>query len=182
VYGRPSSRGFHDYFVTHLPSTSMHPDARSMRNIPRSSSTPHSPPSSPRSPAMMSNASRDTTVVRIPLKSAKHHYGVHCARGTRPYNEDTYQAGTIELPAFAKRAPMSVRGGGRTPGGEVMSADGASGDPQVFYFGAFDGHGGDRCSIWLREKLHWYLEESAAKFGLESTLPGNKRRVIRERY
>ena len=77
---------------------------------------------------------------------------------------------------------MSVRGGGRTPGGEVMSADGASGDPQVFYFGAFDGHGGDRCSIWLREKLHWYLEESAAKFGLESTLPGNKRRVIRERY
>ena len=62
-----------------------------------------------------------------------------------------------------------------------MSADGASGDPQVFYFGAFDGHGGDRCSIWLREKLHWYLEESAAKFGLESTLPGNKRRVIRRK-
>jgi protein phosphatase PTC6 len=74
---------------------------------------------------------------------------------------------------------MSVREGGKVVDGEVTSADSATGDPQVFYFGVFDGHGGDRCSIWLREKLHWYLEESAAKFGLESTLPGKRRRVIR---
>lgn len=67
------------------------------------------------------------------------------------------------------------------PFDEGMSAQSASGDPQVFYFGVFDGHGGDKCSTWLRDKLHWYVEESAAKFGLESTLPrnGKKRRLVK---
>lgn len=129
---------------------------------------------------MANSPARGTTVVRIPLKSAKHHYGATCSRGTRPYNEDTYQAGTIELPAFAKRAPISLQRGNKSFE-EATSAQGASGDPQVFYFGVFDGHGGDKCSIWLKEKLHWYVEESAAKFGLESTLPrnGKKRRLVR---
>lgn len=128
---------------------------------------------------MANSPARGTTVVRIPLKSAKHHYGATCSRGTRPYNEDTYQAGTIELPAFAKRAPINVRS--KNSFDEATSAQSASGDPQVFYFGVFDGHGGDKCSIWLKEKLHWYVEESAAKFGLESTLPrnGKKRRLVK---
>lgn len=110
-------------------------------------------------------------MVRIPLKSAKHHFGVSVSRGTRPYNEDSYQAGVIELPSFAKKPPASVtsRGKGINPG-EASGADSASGDPQVFYFGVFDGHGGAECSGFLRERLHEYIEETGKQFELQSSL------------
>ena len=100
----------------------------------------------------------------------------------------------IELPAFAKRAPLNLtsrapassplqayREGQRKQreqqekvegNGEGTSAEGASGDPQVFYFGVFDGHGGTDCSEFLTEKLHNYIEEAAQKYGLESSLKG----------
>lgn len=110
--------------------------------------------------------SRDTTVVRIPLKRAKHHFGVASNRGSRPYNEDAEQAGTIDIPAFAKRAPQSVK---QKPG-EAKPADSALGDPQIFYFGVFDGHGGTECSNFLRDELHGYIEEAASEFGLQSSL------------
>ncbi|KAL8729376.1 MAG: hypothetical protein Q9166_004769 [cf. Caloplaca sp. 2 TL-2023] len=187
---------FHDYFVTHLPSSSLHPDSRTSggpyHQLPRSASKPHNPRSSGGpSPAPLLGHNRDTTVVRIPLRSAKHHFGAALSRGQRPYNEDTYQAGVIELPAFAKRAPINLtrapassplqayREGQRKQqeqkneaggGGEGTSAEGASGDPQVFYFGVFDGHGGTECSGFLKEKLHAYIEEAAQKYGLESSL------------
>ncbi|PBP28016.1 phosphatase 2c [Diplocarpon rosae] len=164
-------RDFHDYFVTNLPSSSLHPDSRSSpgphHKLPRSASTPHTPGSGP-SPAAMVGLSREMTVVRIPLRSAKHHFGVSAARGTRPYNEDTSQAGTIEIPAFAKRAPISLSRSGKTV--SAMSAESASGDPQVFYFGVFDGHGGNECSDFLREELHGYIERTAATFELGSSL------------
>ena len=91
------------------------------------------------------------------------------SRGTRPYNEDTYQAGVIELPAFAKKVPISLNRSGK---GSVESqgADSASGDPQVFYFGVFDGHGGTECSDFLRESLHEYVEGAARDFELGSSL------------
>ena len=98
----------------------------------------------------------------------------------------------IELPAFAKRSPISLT---RAPAssplqayreeqrrqseeqeqnksvtGEGTSAGGASGDPQVFYFGVFDGHGGSECSDFLRETLHDYVEDAAKKYDLSSTL------------
>jgi len=115
--------------------------------------------------------SRDLTVVRIPLRSAKHHFGVYNSRGTRVYNEDTNQAGTINMPAFAKRAPISlVRNQAARTVGEGTSADSAFGDPQIFYFGVFDGHGGSECSEFLREELHGYIEAAASKFGLRSSL------------
>lgn len=124
----------------------------------------------------MIGASRELTVVRIPLRSAKHHFGVSVSRGTRPYNEDTYQAGTIEIPAFAKRAPISLsRSSSKTLSG-ATSADSASGDPQVFYFGVFDGHGGNECSDFLREELHSYVENSAEIFELGSSLKAAKKR------
>lgn len=110
--------------------------------------------------------SRDTTVVRIPLKRAKHHFGVASSRGSRPYNEDAEQAGTIDIPAFAKRAPQSVK---QKPG-EAKPADSVLGDPQIFYFGVFDGHGGTECSSFLRDELHGYIEEAASEFGLQSSL------------
>ncbi|SPQ20548.1 ef8b4ccf-9a53-49b7-8e6e-57fc65fe5f5b [Thermothielavioides terrestris] len=173
---RPFRRGFHNYFVTHLPSSSLHPDSRSSagpgHKLPRSASTPHTPaPGSGPAVTPPNMPSRDLTVVRIPLRSAKHHFGVSASRGQRIYNEDTYQAGTIHMPAFAKRVPISlVRSQAARTAGEGTSADSALGDPQVFYFGVFDGHGGSECSDFLRDELHGYIEQAAAEFGLKSSL------------
>ncbi|KAJ5596845.1 hypothetical protein N7450_003303 [Penicillium hetheringtonii] len=102
---------FRDYFVTYLPSSSLHPDPRGpaspFHKLPRSASIPHTG-ETPHSPtSFLQLVGRETTVVRIPLRSAKHHYGAVTARGTRPANEDTYQAGVIDIPAFAKRPPAS---------------------------------------------------------------------------
>lgn len=119
----------------------------------------------------MVGTSREMTVVRIPLKSAKHHFGVSLSRGTRSYNEDAFQAGTIDVPAFAKRRPMSLTRNGRSANSNEVTPDvGASGDPQVFYFGVFDGHGGAECSGFLREQLHEYLEKATQLFELKSSL------------
>ncbi|PIA94549.1 Protein phosphatase 2C 4 [Cercospora beticola] len=167
AYRLSQRRQFHDYFVTHLPSTSLSPDKRtpSHHKLPRSDSTPHSGPSdrSTRAPS-----DRETTVVRIPLKSAKHHFGAGVSRGSRPYNEDTYQAGTVEIPAFAKKQPVSISG--KREINQNVGSTRATGDPQIFYFGVFDGHGGSECSEFLRDRLHGYIEEAALLFGLESTL------------
>jgi protein phosphatase PTC6 len=133
-------------------------------------------------------------VVRIPLRSAKHHFGVSVSRGTRPYNEDSYQAGVIEIPAFAKRSPISIsrapqssplqayrekqrqeQDGEKADG--VTSAESASGDPQIFYFGVYDGHGGAECSDFLRESLHEYIEEAAKDFQLQSSLKAPRKEV-----
>ncbi|KAI1614840.1 protein phosphatase [Exophiala viscosa] len=174
-------RQFHDYFVTHLPSSSLHPDSRKSTSLahkfPRNQSKPHTPDGKS-TPASHPSALRDTTVVRIPLRSAKHHFGASVSRGSRPYNEDAHQAGVIELPAFAKRPPPSITA--RSRPGEGTSAEGASGDPQVFYFGVFDGHGGAECSDFLREKLHDYIEKSAQVFEFQSSLqkPGERKKEV----
>ncbi|KKY14900.1 putative protein phosphatase 2c [Phaeomoniella chlamydospora] len=44
------------------------------------------------------------------------------------------------------------------------------GDPQVFYFGVFDGHGGEECSGYLTERLHEYIEKTSREFELQSSL------------
>jgi len=181
-----TTRAFHDYFVTHLPSSSLHPDAKSAgphHKLPRDQSTPHDPRSTDRLPAApppMVGVSREMTVVRIPIKSAKHHFGVSFSRGQRPYNEDTFQAGTIEIPAFAKRRPMSLtRNPSKDINGAGTSADSASGDPQVFYFAVFDGHGGSECSEFLKDRLHEYIEDGAKEFELQSTLKRKEGQVWR---
>ena len=94
------------------------------------------------------------------------------ARGTRPYQEDAHQAGVIDLPAFAKRPPISLTSASRRAqaSGEGTSAQGASGDPQVFYFGVFDGHGGAECSGYLKDRLHDYIEDASTQFELQSSL------------
>ncbi|PKY04515.1 protein serine/threonine phosphatase 2C [Aspergillus campestris IBT 28561] len=149
-------REFRDYFVTHLPSSSLHPDPRSafssFHKLPRADSVPHTG-DTPRTPATFQTlVNRETTVVRIPLRNAKHHFGASTARGTRPTNEDTWQAGVLDIPAFAKRPPPP-------------------GDPQVFYFGIFDGHGGTDCSTYLQQQLHEYIQNTAAAVELQSSLP-----------
>ncbi|KAJ5359303.1 uncharacterized protein N7496_011716 [Penicillium cataractarum] len=178
---------FHDYFVTHLPSSSLHPDPRGptspFHKLPRSASIPHVGDTS-HSPTTFQNlVDREMTVVRIPLRSAKHHFGAVTARGTRPANEDTYQAGVIDIPAFAKRPPASLtikrsKSPNSLPSSrESRAADTASGDPQVFYFGIFDGHGGSECSTFLQENLHEYIQNSAADFDLQSSLRTNQQRL-----
>ena len=177
---RAPRRKFHNYFVTHLPSTSLHPDRRHpgpSHGLPRDEASPHNA-NHTHSPAIISGppglASRDLTVVRIPLRSAKHHFGSASSRGTRPYNEDADQAGTIDMPAFAKRAPVSLV---RTADGhaDVTPADSSFGDPQIFYFAVFDGHGGSECAQFLKDELHGYIEEASAELGLLSSL-GKKHR------
>lgn len=85
----------------------------------------------------------------------------------------------IDLPAFAKRPPASLtiqrranakRDPSAPPERQNRAADSASGDPQVFYFGVFDGHGGSECSAFLKENLHEYIQNTAADFELRSTL------------
>ncbi|KAL7781263.1 phosphatase 2C-like domain-containing protein [Trichoderma afarasin] len=166
-----AGRDFHTYFITHLPSSSLHPDSGRFHGpghkLPREASEPHTPsPGSAPAVSIPNMPSRDMTVVRIPLKRAKHHFGTATARGNRPYNEDADQAGIVNMPAFAKRAPTSVK---QKPG-EPTVAGTALGDPQIFYFGVFDGHGGAQCSHFLRDELHGYIEEAAAEFGLQSSL------------
>lgn len=172
-------RKFHNYFVTHLPSSSLHPDRRVVgpgHGLPRDQASPHTPnhTHSPATIAAPGLVGRDLTVVRIPLRSAKHHFGSATSRGTRPYNEDADQAGTIDMPAFAKRAPVSLvrKAGGQA---EVTPADSSFGDPQIFYFAVFDGHGGNECSQFLKDELHGYIEEASAELGLLSSL-GKKHR------
>jgi protein phosphatase PTC6 len=172
------NRHFHDYFITHLPSSSLHPDARSTvgprHGLPRDKSSPHvsdGKDRSPSAPPPMVGTSREMTVVRIPIRSAKHHFGVSLSRGSRPYNEDAFQVGTIDIPPFAKRRPISLtRSGKSEPDTSVTPAGNARGDPQVFYFGVFDGHGGSECSNFLKDELHKYVEDGASLFELESSL------------
>ncbi|PYH96746.1 protein phosphatase 2c [Aspergillus ellipticus CBS 707.79] len=174
---RPAKRReFHDYFVTHLPSSSLHPDPRGplapFHKLPRSESVPHTGQISHSPASFQPFVDRETTVVRIPLRSAKHHFGAHTSRGTRSYNEDTYQAGVIDVPSFAKRPPASltIRRTGSPAPRESRGADTPSGDPQVFYFGIFDGHGGTECSTFLKDWLHEYIQDTAAAFELRSSL------------
>ncbi|KAL7944461.1 phosphatase 2C-like domain-containing protein [Trichoderma barbatum] len=171
-YAQPAARRvFHTYFITHLPSSSLHPDSGRLHGpshkLPRDASEPHTPsPGSAPAVSIPNMPNRDLTVVRIPLRRAKHHFGTATARGNRPYNEDADQAGIVNMPAFAKRAPTSVR---QKPG-EPTVAGSALGDPQIFYFGVFDGHGGVQCSHFLRDELHGYIEEAASELGLQSSL------------
>jgi len=61
---------------------------------------------------------------------------------------------------------------------ESKGRERANGDPQVFYFGVFDGHGGDKCSIFLKEQLHKYIEDAVGKLGLESSLGKREERSV----
>lgn len=80
------------------------------------------------------------------------------------------------MPAFAKRAPISLQRRPIQNPDEATSADSALGDPQVFYFGVFDGHGGSQCAEFLRDELHGYIEQASAEFGLRSSLSSNPTR------
>lgn len=169
------NRYFHDYFITHLPSTSLHSDQSrtpqphgkaQLASDPRGTQDANGNLATPSTAGLP----RDKTVVRIPLLSAKLHIGVSSARGTRSHNEDSYQAGVIQAPAFASTSPTSLMRPDQQVNGEVVSARNVPEDPQVFYFAIFDGHGGSECSKFLKDRLHSYIEDAAEQLGLRSTL------------
>ena len=171
-------RLFNDYFTTYLPSSSLHPDSKyagldlnkSSRKEADRQGKDREVKDQPIGITSQGGISRETTVVRIPIKSAKHHFGVSISRGSRPYNEDAYQAGTIEVSAFANREPISWNRKDEQWGKkEPRVARNANVDSQVFYYGVFDGHGGSECSDWLREQLHTYIEDSARLFRVKPT-------------
>ncbi|KAF8543690.1 phosphatase 2C-like domain-containing protein, partial [Trichophaea hybrida] len=142
-YRTEQRRWFRDYFTAHLPGNSLHPDPPPLKTT----SLP------PRVYSTNKDGANDraTTTVRIPLRSAKHHFGVTRGRGTRPYNEDNYQAGVINLPPFSRQSPEAEAEEASLPGQE----------PAVFYFSVFDGHGGDAASLFLKDYLHRYIEETS---------------------
>lgn len=159
-----SQRHFHNYFLTNLPSSS----TRLPHKISPSSALPQTSAAKNLCPAPVSSprVSRELTVVRIPLQSARQHFGAFQSRGTRLSIEDTYQAGTIDIPAFAKSTPINVDSSDKNFDG----IENSNTNHQVFCFGVFDGHGGNECSDFLREKLHDYVEKTAGLFGIESSL------------
>jgi protein phosphatase PTC6 len=97
------------------------------------------------------------------------HFGISSSRGTRLYNEDAYQAGVIEVPAFAQRPPSGLPAAASSDQGDEPAGNENS-DPQCFYFGVFDGHGGSECSRFLRNNLHLYIEDAAKQLELLSSL------------
>lgn len=53
------------------------------------------------------------------------------------------------------------------------------GKSNVFYFGVFDGHGGDKCSSFLKDWLHDYIERSARTIhGLKKAGDGSTESVM----
>ena len=186
-------RCFHDYFVTYIPKSSLHPDSPNSnilkKHLPGAAINPHSAPESSSKSVPILDAGPDTATVRIPLRGAKHHFGAAVSRGSRPYNEDAFQAGVIDVPAFAKRPPGSVTrkrvddplggsGEERDLKNQEQSSQGkcnntrsdSPSESQTFYFGVFDGHGGAECSGFLRGELHAYIEKAAKKYKLQSSL------------
>lgn len=83
---------------------------------------------------------------RIPLLKSPVYFGHYSSRVNRPYNEDKYYAGVLELPAGSSLSPMVTR-------------HGKLGTRQVFNFAIFDGHGGEECSQFLKDNLAKYVEE-----------------------
>lgn len=71
--------------------------------------------------------------------------------------------------AAAAREITGERTQAGSPAGQRSTGD-AGEDPQVFYFGVFDGHGGQECSVFLRDRLHEYIQDASAAFELQSSL------------
>ena len=138
-----SRRNFHDYFTTTVSNS----PSGQFSSVGAPSTSPGERPES-------------STIVRIPLDRAKQHYGSLRSRGNRPYNEDWSQAGVLELPlqSLVDACPAEINSS------SVGSPPSLSLSNSVFYYAVFDGHGGDECSIFLKTKLHEYIENTAKEF------------------
>ncbi|CDO54032.1 similar to Saccharomyces cerevisiae YCR079W PTC6 Mitochondrial type 2C protein phosphatase (PP2C) with similarity to mammalian PP1Ks [Geotrichum candidum] len=93
-----------------------------------------------------SQQANHTVRARIPLLKSPLYLGHYSSRVNRPYNEDRYFAGVLELPAGSTLSPMITR-------------QGKLGVRQVFNFAVFDGHGGEECAQFLKDNLAEYVEK-----------------------
>lgn len=166
-----STRRFHDYYITQVPTSSLYPD--------KTASFYDKLPSAPEPNNAAANTNHSShhdivgpisSVVRIPLRKAKYHFGVSMSRGNRSHNEDAFQAGVIDIPAFAKRVPRSMTLAEIKKKHDTSFSGPKDQDPQVLYFGIFDGHGGVQCSDFLKDRLHEYIQEATVDFELQSSL------------
>ncbi|KAF8419294.1 phosphatase 2C-like domain-containing protein [Tirmania nivea] len=149
----PSSRRyFHEYFTTAVSSPQTSPPPIEL------ASTSHS------------DRASSSTIVRIPLNRAKQHYGFLRSRGNRPYNEDWSQAGVLDLPLQSVVQATTAATGPSTDKSGFFSPS-SSPSNSVFYYAVFDGHGGDECSIFLKSRLHEYIENTAKEFYPTDVLP-----------
>lgn len=122
----------------------------------------------------MKHGSR-TVKARIPLLKSPGYIGHYTSRVTRPYNEDRYSAGVLELPSGSSLRPMASRklnlnslleededmadGDDKKRGAAGGVASGAWLTRPVFNFAVYDGHGGSECSQFLQTKLAEYVED-----------------------
>ncbi|KAA8651498.1 PP2C family serine/threonine-protein phosphatase [Aspergillus tanneri] len=159
---RPRRREFHDYFVTRLPSSSLHPDPRSplssFHKLPRSASMPHTGKTtqSPTSFQATISVSPPPEALVPPTKIL-----IKPELSTsQPLRNAPPASLTIKRPGAKDASPQN----------ENQGAETANGDPQVFYFGIFDGHGGSECSAFLKDVLHEYIQDTVSAFELRSSL------------
>lgn len=68
----------------------------------------------------------------------------------------------IEIPPFSHVKETDATPDGAVPGQE----------PSVFYYAVFDGHGGDAASLFLKDYLHRYIEESSKLFNPSNEIRG----------
>ena len=149
AYPTIQRRHFHDYFTTIIPP-------------PRGSGQFLTTASPPQKAAKES----PSAIVRIPLKGAKQHFGHIRSRGNRPYNEDWFQAGVLDLPRHLKTSsPCSLESKPGFYNPSLLASN------SVFYYAAFDGHGGAECSAFLKDRLHEYIEAAAQDFYPTDPLP-----------
>lgn len=85
---------------------------------------------------------------RVPLLKAPSHFGHYTSRVNRPYNEDRYYAGVLELPRASSLVPKRLR----------ETQPDAPATRRVFQFSVFDGHGGAECAEFLEANLANYIE------------------------
>lgn len=121
-----------------------------------------------------------TVKARIPLLKSPGYIGHYTSRVNRPYNEDRYYAGVLELPAGSSLRPLAhrrqnARGADRKTSSDTDdntidnydADDSTDSVRQVFNFAVFDGHGGSQCSQFLQDNLAKYVENCDLTTGSE---------------
>ncbi|CCE65767.1 hypothetical protein TPHA_0M01920 [Tetrapisispora phaffii CBS 4417] len=95
------------------------------------------------------SAKNDQHMLRIPLKRFPSVIGHSTSRISRRFNEDTYSMSLLKLPSITQELLISQK----LKNGEVLD-DVELRSRSILNLSVFDGHGGDRVSKLLAEKLH----------------------------
>lgn len=96
----------------------------------------------------------------VNLLKVPSNFGYYTSRVTRLYNEDRWQAAILDLEPASRDGMLTTEdfahgGVGLSAG---IKATASLGDRVVFAFGVFDGHGGDECAQFLKDRLFGNVE------------------------